>query len=327
MDSEKIITIKEIQEKLSEILNDEYSVQVYMVLKDKDAITIRLADIEQGETYEELNTMFCGYLKEEIIDREDADILELSISEKRDGALYYYDYDEYPGIMGYIHSFDIKRAVNSYTKFNFETDKISLLYGYIIYIGSMERGVTLFKRHYHISLIKRETFLMGLIRDKKRFVKMDTCDIIRLNKEIQIMCLDSKMYVTNMDVLKNISEFDKLIIRDSGIVINAIEELKLLEDIQVLKDAAEDIAFARKLSKVKKTSPIFVFNIPKDTIIDFIKQTDVLKNRIKFSDDGQKIRLDTKKSKEAFLSLMNDSILRSELTNLYYNAVDKSKLS
>ena len=39
--------------------------------------------------------------------------------------------------------------------------------------------------------------------------------------------------------------------------IEAIDNLGLLEDIQVLRDSAEEISFARKLSKVKKTSPIF----------------------------------------------------------------------
>ena len=38
---------------------------------------------------------------------------------------------------------------------------------------------------------------------------------------------------------------------------------------------------------------------------------------------GTKIRLDTKKSKDAFLKLMNDAFLRSELTEQYYEASAK----
>ena len=100
----------------------------------------------------------------------------------------------------------------------------------------------------------------------------------------------------------------------------------MLEDIQVLKDAAEDISFARKLSKVKNSSPIFSLNIPKNEIVEFTKNTSVLVGKFKYSPDGSSIRLDTKKSKEAFIKLLNDAFLRSELTKLYYDARAKDNL-
>ena len=52
-----------------------------------------------------------------------------------------------------------------------------------------------------------------------------------------------------------------------------------------------------------------------------------LAGKFKYSDDGNKIRLDTKKSKDAFLKLMNDSFLRSELTKQYYEASTKDNIT
>ena len=57
---------------------------------------------------------------------------------------------------------------------------------------------------------------------------------------------------TYVNVLERNLGFNELVFREASTSVEAIDELKLLEDIQVLKDSAEDVSFARKLSKVKK---------------------------------------------------------------------------
>jgi len=44
------------------------------------------------------------------------------------------------------------------------------------------------------------------------------------------------------------------------------------------------------------------------------------------SDDGTKLKLDTAVSKKLFLALMNDDLLTSELTKLYYAGLAKDKM-
>ena len=48
-------------------------------------------------------------------------------------------------------------------------------------------------------------------------------------------------------------------------------------------------------------------DIKKEAIVDFTKNTPELAGKFKYSEDGIQIRLDTKKSKIAFLKLMNDA--------------------
>ncbi len=118
-----------------------------------------------------------------------------------------------------------------------------------------------------------------------------------------------------------------MIFREASSAVENIGELKLLEDIQVLRDSAEEIAFARKLAKIKKGSPIFSNNIPKEVIVEFTKTNPGLKGAFKYSEDGQTIRLDTKKSKELFIKLLNDVFLRSDLTKEYYETRAKDKIA
>lgn len=328
MGSEKMqkTTVDDVKKKMKKILEEAHSMQVYLVLKEDAVLSLKLADIESEKAIPELERMFCVCLKDQIIENEETSLHELSVTEERVNAIYHYDYEEYPGVLSIIHSFNIGDRVKQVDKFDFTKDDLSTLFGYIVYIGSMADGMVLFKKHYPISLIKRDTFLLGVARSNKRFEKMDGEDIIRLNGESQIFCLDKEVYVTDINVLEKFVGFTQLIYKDANETLEAIAELDLLEDIEVLKDSVEDISFARKLSKVKKTSPIFKLGITKETIVEFTKNTGALSGKFKYSEDGKSIVLDTKKSKDAFLKLMNDSFLRSELTKQYYEAISKDSI-
>lgn len=319
------MTIEEIKAKVNGIFSESYATQVYLVLKIDDVFELRIADIEDA-TEPEIRAMFSDSVCSRISDNEDLCICNLSSSDDRANALFAYDYAEYPDELAVFQSFDLQTAIDNVPKFNFNNDNISFLYGYIIYLGSMNDGLLLFKKHYPISLIKRECFLLGLKKSAERFEKISGDDILRLNGDFQLIRVGDEIYVTDVKVLERNLGFNELIFRESSTTIESIDGLKLLENIQVLKDSAEEVSFARKLSKVKKTSPIFTNNIPKEVIVEFTKTNPGLKGAFKYSDDGLTIRLDTKKSKEAFIKLLNDSFLRSELTKEYYEARAKDNI-
>ena len=321
------MTIEEIKDKLSTLLGQPYTVQVYFVLKQDGNLVLRLADIEDEKTEPEVDKLFLEYMTDTVLNNNDLQVCELSTADERTNAIFHYDYTEYPEELEVFQSFDIKQATKEVEKFNFEQDNLSRLCGYIIYIGSMEDGVSLFKKHYPISLIKRDSFLLGAIKSKQRFELVTGDDIIRLNGAMQLFRINGEIFVIDIKVLERNMGFNQLIYKAADETVQAIEELAIIEDIQVLRDSAEDIAFARKLSKVKKSSPIFKLNISKETIIEFTKTTHDLSGRFKYSEDGNEIRLDTKKSKDAFITLMNDAFLRSELTKQFYEAKAKDNIT
>ena len=321
------MTIEEIKDKLSTLLGQPYTVQVYFVLKQDENLILRLADIEDEKTEPEVDKLFLEYMTDTVLNNNDLQVCELSTADERTNAIFHYDYTEYPEELEVFQSFDIKQATKEVEKFNFEQDNLSRLCGYIIYIGSMEDGVSLFKKHYPISLIKRDSFLLGAIKSKQRFELVTGDDIIRLNGAVQLFRINGEIFVIDIKVLERNMGFNQLIYKAADETVQAIEELAIIEDIKVLRDSAEDIAFARKLYRVNKSSPIFKLNISKETIIEFTKTTHDLSGRFKYSEDGNEIRLDTKKSKDAFITLMNDAFLRSELTKQFYEAKAKDNIT
>ena len=320
------MTTDELKKALSTILKKPHCTQLYLILKINEKLVVRLADIEDEQTEPEIQSMFEGFLQTAIISNEELVIRDLSMADESSNVIYEYDYYGYPEELGLFRKFKIDEALMT-EHFNFETDDLSHLFGYIIYIGSMQNGIVLFKKHYPISLIKRESFLLGAIKSKERFERLPGEDIIRLNSDVQLLRLGDTVFVLDLKVLERNMGFSALIQRTATETVEAIEKLDILDDIEVLRDTLEDLSFARKLSKVKKTSAIFKLGIEKETIVEFTKTTPALVGKFKYSEDGAKIRLDTKKSKLEFLKLLNDAFLHSELTKQYYEASAKDNIT
>lgn len=320
------MTADELKAKITEILGNDYSSQVYFVMKQGDSLVLKLADIEDDKAAPEIKSMYKNYINELVTNNNDLQICDLSTSDERANAIYRYDYEHFPDELGLFNDFDICKAIRT-EKFDFNKDDLSCLYGYIIYIGSMKDGILLFKKHYPIFLIKRDSFLLGVVKDAKRFEMISGEDILRFNGNAQLLRVDKELYVIDIKMLERNMGFTELLKKAARESLDTIKALDIIDDIEVLNDSLDDPTFCRKMSKVKKASPILELNIPVGTVIEFTKTTSELSGKFKYNETGTKIRLDTKKSKEAFIKLMNDSFLHSELTKRYYEAISKDKLT
>lgn len=319
------MTTEELKNEINAVLTEKHSLQIYLLLKKNENFELRLADIEDDAS-PELEKMFEGYIRGHISDNAELQLCQLSTDDERENAVYHYDYETYPEELGVFKDFNITDAIAGVRKFNFKQDDLSTLFGYIIYFGTMQNGLVLFKKHYPVLLIKRDSFLLGAKKDKERFEKISGDDMIRMNGTVQILRLDGELYVIDIRMLERNMGFTELMKRSASLAVDAIEKLDIIEDIEVLRDSAEDISFARKLSKTQKASPIFNLNISKEAIVEFTKTTSELKGKFKYSEDGTTIRLGSRKSKDAFIKLLNDSFLRSELTKQYYETSAKTQL-
>ena len=266
------MTIEEIKDKLSTLLGQPYTVQVYFVLKQDENLILRLADIEDEKTEPEVDKLFLEYMTDTVLNNNDLQVCELSTADERTNAIFHYDYTEYPEELEVFQSFDIKQATKEVEKFNFEQDNLSRLCGYIIYIGSMEDGVSLFKKHYPISLIKRDSFLLGAIKSKQRFELVTGDDIIRLNGAVQLFRINGEIFVIDIKVLERNMGFNQLIYKAADETVQAIEELAIIEDIQVLNPH-------RFLNLIFLKKPLL--NLPRQHMI-FLDDLNTAKTETKF---------------------------------------------
>lgn len=315
--------MENIREKISEVINANPTLNLYFVLKIDNQFEVKRADVDNDSAGPELCKMFVEQLDSKIIKNEDLALINLSSADERNNAIYKYDYDEYPEELMTIKNFEISSAVK-YEKFNFNNDDVSKIFAFIIYMGNMNSGITLFKKHYPVTMIKRGTFL--LYKRGERLVKFDDTDIFRINGNFNIFKIDNELFIKDLPVLEKNCGFEKLIINRANRMLESISEQGLVDNIDDLKDAASDISYAKKLSKVYTNSPVVKKNIPNQKIIEFCKTNPGLKNAFKYTDDGEKFILDTKTARNLFIKLLNDDYLISELTNSYYDSIAKDNI-
>ncbi len=328
------ITLESLKKQLKNILDDEkaFSSQFILIFKNDGKFEFKTAYLEDDKI-NELSSLFKQNIYDNIINNSDIELCSLKNDDERKNAIYLYDANEVETIKK-LKEFNIeldkknqKNNLDEYKNnlYYFDDFDFSKLYGYLINIGSENNRIGLFKKHNNISLIKRSTYLLGKVKDKKKFELIKDKDLIKLNDNVQIIFINNKIYVLDINLLENHMGFLEEIQKSAIISIEKIHNLNLLEDIQVLKDLLPDKAYAKKLAKLINSSVIFNSNVSKDKLLNYSKNSH-FKGKFKYTLNGKAFRLDTKKSKIDFLKLLNDSFLKSELTNQYYDVKTKDKL-
>jgi hypothetical protein len=315
--------MKNLKSQISKIIASKPTLNLFFALKTDEGLILKRADIESEEAAPELCQMHINQLNYLIIENEDVSLIDLSSADDRTNAIYKYDYADYPEELEVIHDFKIEEAIKL-DSFNFSNDDISQLFAFVIYIGDMENGILLFKKHYPVTMIKRGTFL--LFKRGERLVKFDDADIFRMNGDFNIFRVNDQLYIKDLSVLEKNCGFEELIKERASSVLDIINDRNLVENITDLSEAAEDISYARKLSKIYKKSPVINKKIPNEQIIDFCKKNPGLKKAFKYSADGKRFILDSKSSQQKFLKLLNDDYLISELTKSYYDSIAKDSI-
>lgn len=310
------MNIIELKEQLESFDNDDTGIIVYFVLKDDTETIVKKADIENEKALPELKRYYLDSIRTRIINQEDISLLNISESDERKDVIYRYDLDDIPSELSIIQ--DILQD-QMQTTFRFNQDSISDIKGYVILIGDQTSKLLLYKQHYAISLIKRDSFLF--YKANERFVRLNE-DLIRLDDNFQFFSLNGELFIKDLNVLERFFGFHDAIKREAVLSVESIEDSGILEDVEVLKESIEDITFARKLTRLSTNSPV-LGNIPVPTIIEFSKSHPGIAGKFKYNQDESKIRLDTKKSQNLFVKLLKDSYLKSELTNMYYDSLAK----
>lgn len=317
--------IAEVKEKVEKILEQRNGIEIYFVLKKNESRIIKSVNIadeldRSDTTSEEMLNGFATVVATIFNSYNDSDeVLKLSSADERKNALYYYNLDELPEEMEMMKNVNLNS--NELGVFNFTEDSLDEIVAFITVIGNAEHRIILYKQQYPISLLKRDKYMLTPVPHKNRLKKVES-DILRVDFNFQFCLLDDIIYVSDIGKMEKICSFHTLITNEARKSIEKISSVDILENVEVLEDELDNVTFARKLTRIYKDSKVLGV-VPNIIIVEFTKKHSYFqKNPIK--SNGEKFVLDTKKSKEAFIKLMNDDFLKSELTNYEYESLAKN---
>ena len=295
--------------------SNDMGITVYAVVKDQE--NPKKLDIRQEDS-SNLKSILLEFLKNEIIDNNALSIMKLSSSDNRKNTLYEYDLE----VPAELSSLDSVNTSDGHSMFNFSEDKLENIIALLIEIGNNEQQIVLYKTMARVNIYGRSSFFLK--KSNHRFEQIDD-DFFRISPNFQLIQVAGSLIVVDLNTIEKFFGFHDIIKREAQAGISAIENMSLLENPEVLHELVEDISFARKLTKIAKSSPVIKAKVPNSRIIAFCKTCPELKDKIRFNDGETKIMLDTKKSKDLFVKMLMDDFLVSELTNYHYTSLAKDE--
>lgn len=321
--------IREIKNEIEEMLSEKHGIMLYAVLKTEDEKTVKFLNIadENGESDNTSSDLLVGFVEtirnKFAVYNEDDEIMKLSSADERKNALYYYDLDELPLEMEKLK--DVSATLNVKEIFNFEEDNLKQIIALIVVVGDENRNLIMYKQQYPVSLMNRDRYMLTPIPHENRLKRFDK-DILRVDFNYQFFLWNDIVYISDIEKMEKICSFHDIIINEARTSIQKIEEMNILDNVDVLNDELDNITFARKLTRIYKDSKV-IGKVSNQAIIEFTMRHHYFKNNpLKLTDSKDKFILDTKKSKEAFIKLMNDDLLTSQLTNSDYESLAKNNL-
>ena len=298
--------------------NQVIGLSMYVVLKIESGDVVRLADLDEPVRIE-LKNQFVSHLTARLINNDDVHFGDISAATNLSNAIYFYDLEEVPQGLRIL-----KDSIQQEERqaFSFAEDDFSKIEAFIFLIGNETRKIALYKKHYPISLIKRDSFI-GLIKANTRFVRMND-DVIKINNTFDFLQIGTELIVFNLGTLERFFGFHDIIKKEARARVDAIQRLNLVLDIQPLRILLEEPRYARKMLKTRRDSP--VLTLPFDKIKRFAKRHPLLRGKLEYNETETRFVLSNRAVTILFLKLLDDDFLKSDLTKILYDSEVKDVL-
>ncbi|MGE7599921.1 anti-phage protein KwaB [Lysinibacillus fusiformis] len=311
--------ITELKSKIKSFVErrSEFVCEVLFILNKDHGKEIKMADIDKDDQ-ESLKIDFLDHLEETIVTKADLKINDISRVDERKNFIFRYDYDEQPDD---FELFNTIKTQDEFDTFSFAHDKLEEIFGVVFILNLNDLTLITYKQNYPINLYKRDSKAMGLWKSEERLVQIPE-DILKVYPNCDLFFLNDDLFIRNLKVLERQFSFEKIINKKATEAIDLIKAVDWIEDTTGLESRLNDLTFARKLAQIGEHS-IVLNNLDFSDVANFIDNFPLLTGKIDFNSTQTKVILNTKKSQNLFLKLLNDDFLTSLLTEKNYDSANK----
>lgn len=313
------MTKEELQIKLDFIIDDACNKEIvlYAIIDDMNVYQL---DVDPN-VHSEIINAYKIQVDKLFFKEEDYTILNFSTADERGHCYYRYDLEEKPEDMNLLSSVIGNRDID---KLNLAKSSVDSIKGLIVIISSGIRRVSFYKLMASVEkFIANKNILFYPVKD--RFEKVKT-DIIRISPSFQMFQVEEDIIITNIKTLESKLGIDQIIRNEAKKMISTLDAVNLLSNIDGLQQyCKDDKSLSKKLITAVKKSPVLYKGIETARIVEFAKEKKSKIGKLSFSADG-KFEIKNKAEAKRFIELLNDDLLKSELTDEEYIAKAKDEL-
>lgn len=296
-------TVEKLRNRLEEILGEGLNIRVYLGVGKPPEREYLRANVSPDDAVI-LCKQFVSGLRH-YFGTEDLETLELSRLDDRANALYAYDLEEQPQEFGVISEL---HEGNEPAVFTFQGRAIPDIKALVVKISSPTASATFYKQVFPVSIVRREQILLSWRTD--RFEVLNE-DVLKILPGFDVMLMDGEFYVSSLSRFEKEFSFELVAKKAMDSVVQTVVAMDLVNDV---KGYLANLDLPKKHVLRAKHSP--VFQMESHAIITFVKNHPSYGLRVV---DG-KIQLNSKNSVRYLFKLLNEDILRSELTETVYDA-------
>jgi len=316
------MTLDEIRKTLKEIQDSKTTNAVlYFLLRTANGFQLRKADLEQDAqkelTHKEKLELIAPFQS------DDLKIKDLTTSDERREIVYLYNLKPLPPELDYLNT--VLKPGSKIEKFDKKTDSLNDLKAMIVAIGDQNHKSSLYKFHFPTNTYHTKGLsIFNAKTGSSRFEKLNE-EIVRVGSNYEFISLNGNIYVTNLKILEKFFGYKEATIKSASEHLKKLETRGLISNIEIMEKRISelgDMTFSRKVIRALSHSPV-IEKVTNQQILDFVDKHHLLGRKIKLNEQKTQMILDTKTSQNFFMKLLNDDYLKSELTDLEYEAAAK----
>lgn len=234
--------------------------------------------------------------------------------------------DDMSGVLLYTGSADKEGSLTflddaeKRTEYYSESDR-NKLSGFLFRINLNDKYFWVYQHIYSVSRIDRSKNIIALFVGDT-YDEIDS-DIVQIDSRADVIIFSSSVVTAKMDLMQRFFGFEQYIRAGAQKTIEIIRDLDIVDSLEkfVAFENKSKLTNAKKLLKAKN-SP--VLQMKKNDLLENLKKHSRYKTMFKFEEDH--IVISSQKEAAAFIKMLNDDIVRSELTGKEYDSSSKMLL-
>ncbi len=195
------------------------------------------------------------------------------------------------------------------------------LFGFLFRINLNDQYFWIYQHMYSVSRIDRSKHVIAcLVKDT--YDEIDS-DMVQIDSRADVIIFASSIITAKIDLMQRFFGFEQYIRAEAQKTIEIIRDLDIVTGLEKFAalESKSKLTNAKKLLKAKN-SP--VLRMEKDDLIKKLRMHSRYKSMFKFEEDH--IVIASQKDAAAFIKMLNDDIVRSELTGQEYDSSSKMLL-
>ena len=307
------MTTAEMQDAITSIIDGEYGLSVFAVLnRDENLSMVRfipddLLKTRIGKALE--TTLRSGFLSEEAqVDSSD------NIDDNKKYSTRSFRMKSMILFCFWIHTMLSQHLIVS--------KMLNMFFGFAFHLNIYNTGIWLYQQVVYPQMIKRSKHLYAMLSKDNVYTVLDR-DILRLESKIDCLIIGKSVITSKINLMQKSFHFEHFVRKEASATIQLIANMGLVDSPErfISLSDQKSLTNAKKLMKAKRSS---VLRMEKEVLLDKLQTLPRYKGKLEIQNG--KIRISNQKQAIEFLKMLNDSILKSELTETEYDSSIKTEL-